>query len=165
MPSGVINNLEKILLMIKQVLWRHSKIFEPAHNKIYHRTWASKDSDQPVHPPSLIRVFTNPMSLLEPLGYPKSNKQKPSLDWVDVQADLNPCWSYRSYCRYCYWLAHFSSTALNWSYDIVWIKWNIAFVYNIYIYIYIYIYNTTWEILLSSILQNRLEIIWIVQVQ
>ena len=35
-------------------------IYEPAHDKTYNKTWvASKDSDQPVHPPSVERVLVH----------------------------------------------------------------------------------------------------------
>ena len=37
------------------------KIYEPAHNKTYSKTCeTSKDSDQPVHPPSMARVLVRP---------------------------------------------------------------------------------------------------------
>ena len=40
-------------------------INEPAHDKIYNKTYAtSKDSDQPAHPRSLIRIFADRMCLL-----------------------------------------------------------------------------------------------------
>ena len=51
---------------------------EPAHDKTYSKTCAtSKDSDQPAHPHSLIRVFIDLMYLLQPPGYPKKDKQDP----------------------------------------------------------------------------------------
>ena len=76
------------------------KIFEPAPNKTYNKTCAtSKDSDQPVHPCSLIRVFTDCMCLLQPPGYQRGINESPY--HVDVQADLSLCWSHRSYCVVC----------------------------------------------------------------
>ena len=79
---------------------------EPVHNKTYNKTCAtSEESDQPAHLCSLIRVFADGMSLLQPLGYPKRNKKEPLPYWVDVQADLSLCWSHRSYCRFCLVLA------------------------------------------------------------
>ena len=82
------------------------------HQKIYNKTCAtSEGSDQPVHLHSLIRVFADCMCLLEPSRYPKRNKQKSLLYWLDVQADLNLCWLHRSYCRFCCALTHLSKTS------------------------------------------------------
>ena len=67
-------------------------IYEPAHKKTYNKTCATnEDSDQPVHPHSLIRVFADRMCLLQPPGYPKRDKQETLPNWIDVQADLCPC--------------------------------------------------------------------------
>ena len=58
---------------------------EPVHDKHYIKTCAtSEDSDQPVHPYSLSRVFADCMCLLEPLGYLKWDKQESSSYWVGV---------------------------------------------------------------------------------
>ena len=79
---------------------------EPAHDKTYNKTCAtSKNSDQPAHQHSLIRVFADHISFLQPTGYPKRNKHEPLPYWVDVQTDLSLCWSNRSYCRFCCALA------------------------------------------------------------
>ena len=60
---------------------------DPAHNKTNKMKYApSKDSDQPVHPPSLI-VFAVHMKKPWVLGYP-----------LDAQADLSLCWAHRSFC-------------------------------------------------------------------
>ena len=75
----------------------------------YNKTCAtSKDSDQPAHQRSLIRVFADGMCLLQPQDYPKKDKWEPMPYWVDVQADESLCWSNRSYCRFCLALAYFS---------------------------------------------------------
>ena len=85
----------------------HITIYEPVHDKIYSKTCVTReDSDQPVHLHSLIRVFADRMCLLEPLGYTKRDEEEPLPYWVDVQADLNHCWSHRSSCRFCHALAH-----------------------------------------------------------
>ena len=79
---------------------------EPAHDKPYNKTCAtSKDSDQPAHLCSLIRVFADNMCLLQPQGYSKKDKRESLPYWVDVQADLSLCWLHRSYCRFCHVLA------------------------------------------------------------
>ena len=61
-----------------------------------------------LHTCSLIRVFADHMCLLQPPGYPKTDKQEPLPYCVDVQADLSLCCSHRSYCRFCPMLAHSS---------------------------------------------------------
>ena len=48
----------------------------------------SEDSNQPGHPPSLIRVFADRMCLLQSLGCQKRDNGEPLPYWVDVQADL-----------------------------------------------------------------------------
>ena len=54
------------------------KVIEPAHDKIYNKTFAtSEDSDQTAHPRSLIRVFTDRMCLLQPQSYPKKDERDP----------------------------------------------------------------------------------------
>ena len=75
---------------------------EPVHDKPYNKTCAtSQDSDQPVPPRNLIRVLTDRMWLLQPPGYLKRDKQESLPYWVDIQHDLNLCWSHKSYCRFC----------------------------------------------------------------
>ena len=46
---------------------------EPAHDQTYKKIFCEKsdDSDQPAHPRSLIKVFPDPMFVLQPQGYPK----------------------------------------------------------------------------------------------
>ena len=58
--------------------------------------------------------------LQQPPGYPKKNKWEHFPKWVDVQADLNLCWSHRSYCRFYHALAHIT---LIWSmFGVVWVR-------------------------------------------
>ena len=59
----------------------------------------------PADPRSLIRVFADPMCLLQPPGYPKRDEGQPLPYWVDVQANMTLCWSHRPYCRFCRVLA------------------------------------------------------------
>ena len=49
----------------------------------------SEDSDQPGHPPSLIRVFAVGMKKAWALSYPLSAQQRLWSDWVDAHADLS----------------------------------------------------------------------------
>ena len=55
---------------------------------------SSKDSDQPGHPPSLIRVFAVRMKKLWVLSYPLSAQWRPWSDWADAQADLSLRWAH-----------------------------------------------------------------------
>ena len=54
----------------------------------------SEDSDQPGHPPSLIRVFTDHMKTAWVLSYPLSAQQRLRSEWVDAQADLSLRWAH-----------------------------------------------------------------------
>ena len=54
----------------------------------------SKDSDQPGHPPSLIRVFVVPMKKLWILRYPVSAQRRLWSDCANAQADLSSQGSY-----------------------------------------------------------------------
>ena len=56
--------------------------------------WATEDSDQPVHPPSLIRVFAVRMKKAWVLSYPLSAQGRLWSDWVDAQADLSLRWAH-----------------------------------------------------------------------
>ena len=49
----------------------------------------SEDSDQPGHPPSLIRVFAVHMKKAWVLSYPLSAQQRLWSDWADAQGDLS----------------------------------------------------------------------------
>ena len=49
----------------------------------------SEDSDQPGHPPSLIRVFAVRMKKPWALSYPLSALRRLWSDWADAQADLS----------------------------------------------------------------------------
>ena len=65
-------------------------ITEPPHDKINKMACApSEDSDQPVHLPSLIRVFTARIKKAWVLSYPLSAQRRLWSDWVDAQADLS----------------------------------------------------------------------------
>ena len=62
----------------------------------------SKDSDQPGHPPSLIRVSN--IRSMDSEGSKVSSCRQRRLwsDWADAQADLSLCWVQRSCC----WFSH-----------------------------------------------------------
>ena len=74
------------------------KHFEPPHDKTNKMFFVpSEDSDQPGHPPSLIRVFA--VRSLGGLG-PKFTS--------GGQADLSLRWAHRSFCWVCHAVAQFS---------------------------------------------------------
>ena len=54
----------------------------------------SEDSDQPGHPPSLIRVFAVRMKKAWVLSYPLSVQRRRWSDWADAQADLSLRWAH-----------------------------------------------------------------------
>ena len=54
----------------------------------------SEDSDQPGHPPSLIRVFAVCMKKPLALSYPMSSQRKLWSDWADAQADPSLRWAH-----------------------------------------------------------------------
>ena len=74
--------------------------------------WApSEDSDQPGHPPSLIRVFAVRMKKAWVLSYPLNAQRRLWSDWADAQADLSLRWAHSHFvgfvmrrlkCRLCY---------------------------------------------------------------
>ena len=62
--------------------------YEPQHDKTNKMTCApSEDSDQPGHPPSLIRVFAVCMKNSWALSYPMNLQGRLWSDWADAQAD------------------------------------------------------------------------------
>ena len=54
----------------------------------------SEDSEQPGHPPSLIRVFAVRMKKAWILSYPLSAKRRLWTDWADAQAVRSLCWAH-----------------------------------------------------------------------
>ena len=73
-----------------------------AYSIIWAATWQnqqsdcapSEDSDQPGHPPSLIRVFAVRMKKTWVLSYTMSAQQSLWSDWANAQADLSLCWAH-----------------------------------------------------------------------
>ena len=81
------------------------QLFNKTHAKSQEDKWAatwqnqrndcapSEDSDQPGHPPSLIRVFAVRMKKAWVLSFPLSAQRRLWSDWVDAQADLSLRWA------------------------------------------------------------------------
>ena len=80
---------------------------EPPHDKTNKMTCAPKeDSDQPGHPPSLIRVFAvRSMGSWGP-NVSSCGQRRLWSDWANAQADLSLRWAYRSLCWFCPEAAH-----------------------------------------------------------
>ena len=79
---------------------------EPLHDKTNKMAGApSIDSDQPGHPPTLIRVFAVCMKKAQVLSYPLSTQRSLWSDWADAQADLSLRWVHMSFCWYCHAVA------------------------------------------------------------
>ena len=87
-------------------------IYEPQHEKKNtHNKMAcapSEDSDQPGHPPSLIRVFAVRMKKPWVLSYPLSAQRRLWSDWADAQADLSLRWAHMRF----YWFCHEAAQSL-----------------------------------------------------
>ena len=66
----------------------------------------SKDSDQPWHLPSLIRVFAVRMKKHWALNYPLSTQRRVWSDWADAQADLSLRCAHGPFCWFCHEVAH-----------------------------------------------------------
>ena len=62
----------------------------------------SEDSDQPRHPPSLIRVFAVCMKKAWVLSYPLSAQRRLWSDWANVQADLSLRWAHMPLWWFCH---------------------------------------------------------------
>ena len=78
----------------------------------------SEDSDQPGHPPSLIRFFAVRMKKVWVLSYPLSAQRRLWPDWADAEADLSLRWAHR----------HFVGFVMRW----LKYKWKWEFGINIY---------------------------------
>ena len=73
----------------------------------------SEDSDQPGHPPSLIRVFAVRMKKAWVLSHPLSAQQRLWSDWADAQADLSLRWAHSHFVGFVMsWLKWFNTWLL-----------------------------------------------------
>ena len=86
---------------VVQIFSDHCKIIEPPRDKTNKMTAPNEDSDQPGHPPSLIRVFPVRMKKAWVLSYPLSTQRRLWSDWADAQVDLSLCWTHRVFCLFC----------------------------------------------------------------
>ena len=82
-------------------------VFEPPHIKTMARA-PSEDSDQPEHPPGLIRIFAVHMNRAWVLNYPLSAQRRLCSDWAHAQADLSLRWAHLPLGWFCHEAAHLS---------------------------------------------------------
>ena len=84
-------------------------IFEPPYDKTNKMTCAhNENTDQPGHPPSLIRGFAAPVKKHWVLRYPLSAQRRLL---SDAQADLSLRWAHSSFCWFCHEVAHVTGKA------------------------------------------------------
>ena len=91
-------------IKIKLILWMKWAASRQNHKMA---CASSEDSDQPGHPPSLIRVFAVRMRKTWFLSYQLSAQRRLWSDWVDAQADLNVRWAHMPFCWFCHEAAQF----------------------------------------------------------
>ena len=65
-------------------------------------TVPSEDSDQPGHPPSLIRVFAVCSKDSQGPGVSSCGQRRLRSDWAEAQADPSLGWAHRSFCWFCH---------------------------------------------------------------
>ena len=82
-----------VSVLICQTDQETKRAFEPPRDKTNKMACApSEDSDQPGHPPSLIRVSAVRMKKACVLNYPLSTQGRLWSGWADAQADLSLHW-------------------------------------------------------------------------
>ena len=75
---------------------------------------SSKDSEQPGHPLSLIRVFAVRETKSWILRYPLSAQRRLWSDWADAQADMSLQWAHMPFCWFCHDAAQMPNSLLPW---------------------------------------------------
>ena len=76
------------------MFWVNCNIGPPSDKTNETACASSEDSDQPGHPPSLIRVFSVCVKKAWVLSYSLSTQWRLWSDWADVQTDLSLCWAH-----------------------------------------------------------------------
>ena len=100
-----INNflyLNKKLLAQAFLVSTHNMVGPPHDNTNKMACAPSEDSDQPGHPPSLIRVFAVHMKKARVLSYPMSAQRRLRSDLADAQTDLSLRWAHMPFCWFCH---------------------------------------------------------------
>ena len=88
--------------MVKVTEWNVRNVNEPPHDKTNKMACApSEGSDQPGHPPSLIRVFAVRMKKARILSFLLSAQRRLWSDWADAQTDLFSLGA-KTFCWFCH---------------------------------------------------------------
>ena len=84
-----------------------SLVYEPraAHDYYKMASAPCEDSDQPGHPPSLIRVFAVRIKRALVLSYPLSAQRRLWSDGANAKADQSLRWAHMPFCKFCHALA------------------------------------------------------------
>ena len=96
----------------------------------------SEDSEQPGHPPSLIRVFAVRLKKASVLSYPLSAQRKIWSDWADAQVDLSLRWAHIRRGSFLIWILERK--------QIVWVvmiwssRYGLSFILFYFIYLFIF---------------------------
>ena len=102
-------------------------LYQPPRDKTNKMACApSEDSDQPGHPPSLIRVFALRMKKAWVLSYPLSAQRRLWLDWADAQADMSLRWAHIPFCWFCHEAVQLRCRSYDWQLHIA-----VSFWYSI----------------------------------
>ena len=81
-------------------------MYEPADGTTNKMACApSEDSDQPGHPPRLIRVIAVRSLGSKGLKLSSCGQRRLRSDWADSQTDLSLRWAHMPFCRFCRALA------------------------------------------------------------
>ena len=81
-------------LEIRKDLYKEWDIWAATWQNLQNDCAPYEDSDQPGHPPCLIRVFAVCMKKAWVLGYPLNVHSEDWSDWADAQADLSLRWAH-----------------------------------------------------------------------
>ena len=93
--TKLITDYFSLLLDLSQRIQPQMSTNEPPHDRTNNMACApSEDSDQPGHPPSLIRVFAVRMKTHCVFSYTLSAQRRIWSDWTDAQAGLNLRWAH-----------------------------------------------------------------------
>ena len=93
---------EQVRLKPASLASKNLKRNEPPHDKTNKMACApGEDSDQPGHPPSLIRVFVVCLKKSWVLSCPLSTQRRFWSDWAGAQANLSLRWAHMPFCWFC----------------------------------------------------------------
>ena len=114
---SLYNSLDVFSLTFSLALFVFLYIWAATWQKQQNECVPSEDSDQPGHPPSLIRVFTILMKKPWVLSYPLSAQRRLRSAWASTAKTLIPGWSEsslgaHSFCWFCHVVAHINNDVM-----------------------------------------------------